>query len=401
MGLRLSRDLLRSASRIALAAGAAAFLSGCSGAGLFGSSQPAGAQTIAAFENADSDNQDYAAAAAYWGAKYEANRGDMKAALSFARNLRLMGGARQAVAVLKDVVLKAPDNAQVSSEYGKALTAVGRSRDAIPFLARAIQMDGSDWSTFSAYGVALDQNGTHDAARQNYEIALKLSPANATVESNLAMSYLLSGQVDQAEVILLRLVSRPDATPEMRQNLAMVASLKGNTTEAEQLVRQDLPPDQATNNLTVMRQLDADNIKTPSATEAPKPEAAAPVAAKTAESMIEEAPAAETEDASASTKTAEVATENEVTETAITETSPIVTAGPATPSPAGVSQSRFQMAPIADDADQPKSIVPKGAAVQKPATPTASAAQPAQKQSTMLRKSFDAQAPISIANIAD
>ena len=137
MGLRLNRDLLRSASKIAIAASAAAFLSGCSGAGLFSASQPADAATIAAFEKPDPENNDYAAAAAYWGAKYEANRGDIKAALSFARNLRLMGGARQAVAVLKDVVMKAPDNAQVSSEYGKALTAVGRSRDAIPFLARA------------------------------------------------------------------------------------------------------------------------------------------------------------------------------------------------------------------------------------------------------------------------
>ncbi len=393
MGLRLNRDLLRSASKIAIAASAAAFLSGCSGAGLFSASQPADAATIAAFEKPDPENNDYAAAAAYWGAKYEANRGDIKAALSFARNLRLMGGARQAVAVLKDVVMKAPDNAQVSSEYGKALTAVGRSRDAIPFLARATQLDSSDWSTFSAYGVALDQNGTHDAARQNYDIALRLSPANATVESNIAMSYILSGQVDQAEVILFRLVSRPDATPAMRQNLAMVASLKGNTAEAEQLVREDLPADQALNNLTVLRQLDADNVRAPVVPEAPKPQAAVPAPTKAVVSVVEDAPVAEAAEAPVTVKAAEITVEQpaEVAETVIPEASPTVTAAPeVAPSPAAQPQSRYQMAPIADDAEKPRSITPK--AVQKPA---------AQKQSSMLRKSFDPQAPISIANVAN
>lgn len=385
MGLRLNRALLRSASRIALAAGAAALLSGCSGAGVFGGSQPADAATIAAFEKPDQENNDYAAAAAYWGAKYEANRGDMKAALSFARNLRLMGGARQAVAVLKEVVMKAPDNAQVSSEYGKALTAVGRSRDAIPFLARATQLDSSDWSTFSAYGVALDQNGTHDTARQNYDIALKLSPGNATVESNIAMSYILSGQVDQAEVILLRLVSRPDATPAMRQNLAMVASLKGNTAEAEQLVLEDLPADQAANNLTILRQLDADNVRAPVAPQAPKPEAAAAV--KTEVSALEAVPTLEPSEVPAATKAAEVTVENiappaEVAATAV--------APEALPSPAVKSPVRYQMAPIADD-EKPRSITPKGTAAQKSTT---------EQQSSLLRKSLDSQ-PISIAKNAE
>ncbi|MFM9865085.1 MAG: tetratricopeptide repeat protein [Micropepsaceae bacterium] len=372
MGLRLNRALLRSASRIALAAGAAAFLSGCTGTGFFGSGQPqANAAAIAALEKAD--NQDYAAAAAYWGAKYEANRGDMTAALNFARNLRLMGGARQGVAVLREVVMKAPDNPKISSEYGKALTAVGRSHDAIPFLARATQMDSSDWTTFSAYGVALDQTGGHDAARQNYETALKLSPDNATIESNMAMSYILTGNVDRAETILRRLVSRPDATPQMRQNLAMVASLKGNTAEAAQLASEDLPATQATNNLAVLRQLDASNAEVSTSPATTEPELTKPVAS---------APITEKTEVAATEGTVET-----VAETSIPETAPIVTAAPA-PVAAATEQTRYQMAPVADDAQLPASIVPKAQKTEaaKPAT---------QKQSSMLRKS------VAIANVAD
>lgn len=378
--VRTSRALLRSASRLAIVAGTAALLTGCGSAGIFGSQKTAEAATIAAFENGDPENQDYAGAAAYWGAKYEANRSDIKAALNFARNLRMMGGARQAVAVLKDVVMKAPDDAGVLSEYGKALTGVGRSQDAIPFLARATQMDSSDWSTYSAYGVALDQAGNHDAARQNYETALKLSPGNATVESNIAMSHVLAGRIDQGEIILRRLVSRPDATPQMRQNLAMIASLKGNPVEAEQLAREDLAPEQASNNLAVLRQMDADNAES-APTEAP--EAAAPIATPVAAAPIAE-PVAE-----AQTPVPAVA------EAAIAETAPIVTVEPA----ATASPLRFQMAPIQDDIEKPTPITPKITTAPKkdaakPATPTAAASQPAQQQSSLLRKSQS----ISVAN---
>lgn len=383
MGFKLSRDLLRSASRIALAAGTAVLLTGCSSAGLFGSSQATteAKANVAAFESNDPENQDYVAAAAYWGAKYEANRNDTAAGLSFARNLRLMGGARQALAVLKDVVMKAPDDAAVSSEYGKTLTATGRAQDALPFLARATQMDSSDWSTFSAYGVALDQTGNHETARRNYDIALKLSPSNPVIETNIAMSYVLTGQLSQAETTLRRLVARPDATPQMRQNLAMIASLKGNAVEAEQLAREDLTADQAKNNLTVLRQLDADNAKVAT----PAPEASLPAPeAKTA--VIEEpAPAA-------------------------IETAPVVTAtmeAPAAPAKAETA-TRFQMTPIADDAVAPTPITPKPVqktdSTQPAAKPVAqdkTATQPAQKQSSMLRKSYGTQAPISVANVAD
>lgn len=287
--------------------------------------------------------------------------------------------------------MKAPDDAAVISEYGKTLTATGRAQDALPFLARATQMDSTDWSTFSAYGVALDQTGNHETARRNYDIALKLSPANPVIETNIAMSYVLTGQLNQAETTLRRLVARPDATPQMRQNLAMIASIKGNAVEAEQLAREDLTADQAKNNLTVLRQLDVDNVQVAT----PAPEASLP--APEPKTAVVEAP--------------------EDTSTAEMETAPVVTAtmeapAPVVATPATETVTRFQMTPIPDDVmptpATPTAITP--AAVKKTDTAPASAKpvaqdktapQPAQKQSSMLRKSYDTQSPVSVANIAD
>ncbi len=260
MGLLSSRGLLRSASRIAIIAATGA-LSACSGASIFSSSNAAATRNLV-----QPDNQDIVGGAAYWGAKYDANRGDIAAAVNFAKSLRTMGGAKQAVTLLKDVVMKAPDNPKVLSEYGKALTAVGRSKDALPFLSRAVQLSGKDWAAYSAYGVALDQTGDHAAARDLYQTALTISPNNPAIESNIAMSYVLDGHIAQGEAIMRKLVARTDATAQMRQNLAMVATLQGNKSEAEILTREDLTPADANNNLAVLRQFSAGNAKPPVST---------------------------------------------------------------------------------------------------------------------------------------
>jgi Flp pilus assembly protein TadD len=253
MSHRLRQGLSGHVSRIAVLAAAMA-LGGCGGPGLLGGSQaPEAPQLVRP------DPNDTASKAAYWGAKYEADRNNIDAALQFARSLRQIGGATQAVQLLKDVVMRAPDNTGILSEYGKALTEAGRPADALPFFSRALQGGLRDWTLHSAYGVALDQTGNHRQAQAQYESAMKMSPDNLIVQGNLAMSFVLEGNLVQGEEILRELVARPDATPQIRQNMSMVASLRGNRKEAENLARQDLSPAETKNNLAVMEQLSAAN----------------------------------------------------------------------------------------------------------------------------------------------
>lgn len=275
MGTNIRRRLTVTASRIAIVA-AAITLSGCSGIGfLTGSDETEGPQLVMP------NPQDAASSAAYWGALYDADRNNTDAAVQFARNLRQVGGATQAVTLLKEVVMRAPDNTAVLSEYGKALTEAGRPADALPFFSRALQGDRRDWTVLSAYGVALDQTGNHKQAQAAYTNALKLSPDNQIVQSNLAMSFVLEGNLARGEEILRELVSRPDATPQSRQNLAMVTSLRGNRAEAENLLRQDLTPAEAQNNMAIMQQLSSTNAP------APKPE---PTAIEATKPAVDQAP---------------------------------------------------------------------------------------------------------------
>ena len=404
MSFPLNRELLRSASKLAIVAAAAGFLTGCGGAGTF-SVADSSISSTSSLSGTEPDGQDFVGGAAYWGAKYEANRDNLTAAISFARNLRMMGGARQSVAVLKQVVMKAPDDPHVLSEYAKALTAAGRAKDALPFLARSTQIDDDDWTVFSAYGVALDQTVDHKGARGRYQTALNLSPGNPVIESNLAMSFVLTGELDQAELILRRLVARPDATPQMRQNLSMVTAIKGDVVEAEQLAREDLEPADATNNLALLQQLDARNVEIdiqplPPLVQPVTPEPAAP--SPSGETAI--APAGEKSDIQTPTTDASA--------TALT------------PAPATLKPSPYTMAPIADPEEapamQPKAPAAPKARAPKPA-PASAAAMPAltlpvtpaaatapsgtakNKPTAILRKSFDVYrgtTPVKVANAA-
>ena len=373
-------------SSFSFAVAAALVVSGCSNSGEFprlaamqrvqpAQPQPSATQTpspaLQMVRPADSDHE---AGAAYWGAQYQTNRDDIEAGINFARNLRLIGGAEQAVVVMKDMVMRFPNNMMILAEYGKALTAANRPGDALAFLTQAIQLSPNDWTLWSARGVANDQSGDHKSARTDYEQALELNPGNSTVMTNLALSHLLAGNPSAAEPVLREVAARPDATPAMRQNLAMVLTLQGRTAEAESIGRRDLGPVDAKDNVQLFSQFDmskaipSDIAKTPQASAIVSPEIATPTTPALA--------SAATDATRAPTKIQAVASADPIAP-AQAETATVQ--APAVDEPAANS---FKMTPVADDqlelavsASSPAPKPARATPVKKPST--SAAAKPA------------------------
>lgn len=144
-----------------------------------------------------------------------------------AQLLRSKGDYDDAGRALAQMMLVAPDNPKVVSEYGKLLVQQGRPRDAISFLDRAIQLQPKDWTLYSALGVAYDQNDDHAHARVAYEHALTLSPGEPTVLNNLAVSRVLAGNLPDAQKYLAEASTHTGASPKIANNLAMLAGMKG------------------------------------------------------------------------------------------------------------------------------------------------------------------------------
>jgi Flp pilus assembly protein TadD len=190
-----------------------------------------------------------------WGAAYSKNEKDKIAAINYASALRAAGQTGQAVDILRKTVIYHSSDREALAEYGKALAANGNFKEALGAIRRAQRSDNPDWRLLAAEGGVLDSLKRNDEARLRYRQALVLAPDQPQILNNYGMSYVLTGELDEAEKILTKAVSRPNATIRSRQNLALVLGLKGKFKEAEVVATKDLPPDQAKANVTFLRKM--------------------------------------------------------------------------------------------------------------------------------------------------
>ena len=122
-------------------------------------------------------------------------------------------------------------------------------------LGRAHAPDRPDWRILSVQGAVLDQLGRHGEAQRYYASALRLVPDEPSVLSNLGLSYALSKELPQAETTLRQAASLKPGDPKIRQNLALVVGLQGRFAEAEKIVRADLSPEEAAQNVAYLRRM--------------------------------------------------------------------------------------------------------------------------------------------------
>ncbi len=151
---------------------------------------------------------------------------DLEGAIAQAQAARRAGDLAGANRILSQLVLFAPDDPRVLSEYGKTLTAQARSDDALAFLERAIQLQPSEWSFYSAQGVAYDQKADYKSAQASYARALSLKPGEPTVLNNAALSHIQSGDLEGAEKLLQLASAASKDNPRITQTMALVQSLK-------------------------------------------------------------------------------------------------------------------------------------------------------------------------------
>lgn len=148
------------------------------------------------------------------------------AQLQAAGTLSSQGRLQDAAKVLAQLVLAAPDDPRVITEYGKVLVRLGRSDDAVAFLKRAVELRGDDWTAYSALGVAYDQKDDRRSAQSAYQRALALHQGDANVLNNYAVSRMLAGDYDAAEKLLLQAKANGSTNPKLASNLELLAQMR-------------------------------------------------------------------------------------------------------------------------------------------------------------------------------
>ena len=151
---------------------------------------------------------------------------DVDSEVRKAQEKRLAGNYDDAIHILSQLMLVASDDHRVVGEYGKTLAEKGRAQEAVQFLNRAVALQPSEWSYYSALGVAYDQIGDQNSARMAYEQALKLRPGDAAILNNYALSRMLAKDPDGARALMERAEKAGGASdPKLARNIELVNKL--------------------------------------------------------------------------------------------------------------------------------------------------------------------------------
>lgn len=191
--------------------------------------------------------------AAFWAREVEIDPQDIDAGIRFAAALRAVGQNSEAALQAERVAMIDPTNVEALLEAARAHIAGKEGFLAIAPAQKAQTLNSRDWRAPSLLGVALEQVGRNTEALAAYQTALALAPNNASVLSNLGLYYLGAGDKAGAETWLRRAAAAPGSTVQIRQNLAYALGLAGKLSEAEALMRQDLPPEQVAGNLAYLK----------------------------------------------------------------------------------------------------------------------------------------------------
>ena len=199
------------------------------------------------------DRMDALSRSVFWASEQEADPTDAVAGVKLAQALRDLGRYDQAAEAAQATLNLQPNNLDALLELGRAHIARGQAFYGVAPLEKARDLAPRDWRSYSLLGVAYEQVRRFDDARAAWNQALVLSPDNPDVLTNAATAALTRGDAPGAETLLRRAAAQPTASAKVRQNLALALGLQGKMGEAEQILRRELPPEQAEQTLNWLR----------------------------------------------------------------------------------------------------------------------------------------------------
>lgn len=237
--------------------GACAQISGEESGGLLAQLTPAqsGATEAPAQPSEQQQASDPRGATEYWGQQYAKNPRDLDAALAYARNLRVMGQKREALAVLQQASIIHGSDRKLAADYGRLALELDQISVAKKVLEVADDPANPDWRVVLARGTALAKEGSYREAISFFERAQALNPGHPSVLNNLALAYTMSGEPDRGEQLLRQASASGSDNAKVRQNLALVLGLQGKYDEATKVGSVDLPTSEAAENTSILKKM--------------------------------------------------------------------------------------------------------------------------------------------------
>lgn len=202
---------------------------------------------------------------------------------SAARTASAQGNHEQSLALLEGRYKRSPDNADIATQYAKALRhsdylnrasivlspfarqndapayvkneftaiqlALGNYTVAEDFAQQVIIADEGNFQAFKNLGIALDAQGMHEEAERAYRKGLDTWEGDPTsIMNNLALNLATQGHIDEAVEILEKAKSIAPDRIEVERNLRIVRTLQETSYKKKKpniRVKPNKKPDQS------------------------------------------------------------------------------------------------------------------------------------------------------------
>ena len=181
-------------------------------------------------------------------------------AIAMAGKLFAEGKYAQAQRVCAQIIEARPGNADAHNIHGVALNALGKPREAIVSLKRAVKLAPAAASIHANLGEVMRQAGQRKEARNSLETAVELDPKNSQALNNLGIICYEEGKFEAAIEYYRRALAVRPTMAEAHNNLGNALRMAGDVDGAMQsyqdaLVHREKYPE-AYNNLGTLLQQD-------------------------------------------------------------------------------------------------------------------------------------------------
>ncbi len=141
------------------------------------------------------------------------------------------GNVEAAIPHFREAVRLAPRLAEPYNKLGAALGARGQNEEAIDLFRRALEL-GETAELRHNLGFALGRLARTEEAIPEYMAALRLDPDHVLSLVHLGEAFRAEGKISESEGLLRRAVETAPADPEARRSLAVTLILSGDVEEA-------------------------------------------------------------------------------------------------------------------------------------------------------------------------
>ena len=162
------------------------------------------------------------------------NRRDSPDALyAFSRVATILGEYDLALDLLEQTNLLRPNDDSIALGYVAILQRLDRNEEALTWLEGEIRnRRDNDFNLRLSYARLLSESRKYDESREQFEILISQAPNNTDVMFALALLYLQSGQIDDAEGYFTKLSSRGQRTNEVNYYMGRISEDRGNFDKA-------------------------------------------------------------------------------------------------------------------------------------------------------------------------